>query len=115
MPSPVRSFAANRTAHIWLALNVAGIGVFLAAGSILWPDAGLEHCAPDFGDSLNAMMVLPALIFLGVILLSSAVVAGCSWRTNPALRIVAVSTPLILVLAAAYDLHRTFRVVWPNC
>jgi hypothetical protein len=108
--TPITSM--NRTALIWLTANMFGIGLFLAVGSAVWPIVDLENCGVDSGYGFTALLAWPAMILIGTAVLASSVIAACSWRTNHALRVVAISTPLIFVLVTAYDLHRTF---WANC
>ena len=108
----VRFTSTNRTPLIWLTANMFGIGLFFLVGSALWPISGLGNCEVDSGYAFTALLAWPALIFIGAAILASSVLAACAWRTNRALRIVAIATPLMLAVAAAYDFHRTF---WANC
>ena len=107
-----RITSIDRTALVWLTANVFGIGLFLVIGSALWPIPDLENCGLDSGYSFTALLVWPALIFIGTAILASSGIAACSWRTNHALRVVAISTPLMLALVTAYDLYRTY---WASC
>ena len=102
----------NRSSLIWFSANICGVGLFLAVGSALWPTVGLDGCGIDSGYGFTALLAWPALMIIGAAVLASAVVAASSWSTNYSRRVVAVSALLLLALATAYDLHRTFGV---NC
>ena len=104
-----RITSINRTASIWLSANMFGVGLFLTVGSALWPIVGLEGCI-DSGYAFTALLAWPALILIGTAILASSVIAACSWRTHHGLRVVAIATSLMLALATAYHLHRTFGV-----
>jgi hypothetical protein len=106
---------SRKSLPVWLGANLFGGVLFLGLGSMLWPDLGLEHCAPDFGDGLHFMIYGPALLLILLAALSAIVVAILEWRGDLRLIRVVAATLFVWVVIVTYDVYKTYRIVSPQC
>ncbi len=103
---------------VWLIGNFAAQGLWLFFACALWPDSGLEHCAPDGAESITfVFIVLPITCFVLLlwVVATFAAILGLARNYNVSHLIAVIFTTLFWVVCVTYDYHRTFRIVTSEC
>jgi uncharacterized BrkB/YihY/UPF0761 family membrane protein len=110
--------ALSKSTVLWVIFNVIGIIVWLCVGSIVWPNHGIEGCAPDGPDGLAFVAIV--IPFTCVVLIANitaiiAVSLNVDRRRNPLLVLAIVATTIIWLGAVAFDYYMTTRPVTGQC
>jgi hypothetical protein len=108
---------SKSTVH-WVIFNAIGITVWLCVGSVVWPNHGIEGCAPDGPDGLAFIaIVVPftCVVFIANITAIVSVSLNVDRRRNPLLALAIVATTIIWLGTVAIDFYMTTRPVTGEC
>jgi hypothetical protein len=100
----------------WIAVNVAGIGLYLHLASALWVLPGEEGLPGGPGDAFYFFLLLApiALVYLiGNVLALILAMRGLKNGGNEIVLFVWLAVGASWICALGYDQHRSFRVIYP--
>ena len=110
--------AIRTTTVMWLIFNAVGIAAWLCVASIVWPNHGIEGCAPDGPDGLAfTAIVVPFTCVVLIANVTAIITVGVDVdrRRNPLLVLAIVATTIIWLGAAAFDYYMTTMPVTGEC
>ena len=107
----------SRRSSVWVALNLAGVALYVYFGMRLWVLPGEEGLPGGPGDAFYWIVTqVPVAIFF-LVLNSAALIAILrrAYRTRQFSALyVWVAVASVWVFAAAFDHHRVYRVISPE-
>ena len=101
----------------WWIAQLGALFIFLVAAVSQYPAPGLEHCTPDFGDSLKFLFLLPIFLLVAIFVAATIIVAlrRILRHRNPQLLAAVGLIAVVWTLVVIFEWRMMYRVVTPDC